>query len=146
MAKNEQANIAECNDTVTHHGKNIAKWRTMFGMTQAELANLIGVTPSSVSRLEAEEKIDDERLETVSKALGISVKLLKSCNHEDTKARIINYVNHIGNGGIVNQQADVEVQHQTFNPLDKIAELYERIVELSVENQQLKDENKLLSQ
>ena len=60
-----------------HMGIKIGSARRLVGITQKDLADRLGVTKQAVSKLEQTENVDDERLEKVAIALGISVEGLK---------------------------------------------------------------------
>lgn len=119
----------------TNRGENVRRWRSILSLTQEELAEKLNIAQPKVSNLEQQEVIDDEILEEISKAIGIPVKLLKECDHEDNMTKIINFFN--SDSGT---QTLIENQHQINNPIEKISELYERIVELTAKNIRLEAE------
>lgn len=100
-----------------HHGKNIRKFRDWFGMKQEVLAHKLGDdwTQSKVSLLENKETIEPEILENVARALGIKTEALETLDADTPPAP--------GNGNGKGNNCDLN-----FNPIDKIVELYERIV------------------
>ena len=109
-----------------HIGRNISRIRELKGMKQEALANAIGVSQQSVSNIEASETVDDEKLVEVAKALGISVEAIKSFSEE----AMINYFNTFNDTDFSNSQGAFGHNHNcTFNPLDKVVELYERLVQ-----------------
>ena len=58
-------------------GKNIAARRQKEGLTQAELANILGVAPISVSRWERGDKTPGvTQIESIARALDCSTALL----------------------------------------------------------------------
>ena len=63
-----------------HLGKKIERVRRLRGMTQTELGQLLGITKQAVSKMEQTEKIDDERLEKIASALGVTTDGLKEYN------------------------------------------------------------------
>lgn len=109
-----------------HIGRNISRIREFRGMKQEALAIALGMSQQYVSTLEGSENIDDERLSKIAEALGVSTEAIKSFSDEG----VINYFNSFsdnsegifGNDGTFNN-------HCTFNPIDKIVELYERLVQ-----------------
>ena len=109
-----------------HIGRNISRIRELRGMKQEALAIAIGISQQSVSNIEASETVDDEKLVEVAKALGVSVEAIKSFSEE----AMINYFNTFNDTDFSNSQGAFGHNHNcTFNPLDKIVELYERLVQ-----------------
>jgi transcriptional regulator with XRE-family HTH domain len=109
-----------------HIGRNISRIRELRGMKQEALAIAIGVSQQSVSSIEASETVDEEKLVEVAKALGVSVEAIKSFSEE----AMINYFNTFNDTDFSNSQGAFGHNHNcTFNPLDKIVELYERLVQ-----------------
>ena len=54
-------------------GRNIAKARQYAGLSQSELANLVGLDRSAISRIEAgERRVDSIELVDIARALGVS--------------------------------------------------------------------------
>ena len=108
---------------IVHHGNNIKRLRDILGIKQETMAQQLGLTQQAVSKLEQREQIDYETLKKVSKVLNIPVEAIKNFNDEATKTYIINTFNNhdavTSNFGLV----------CTFNPIDKIVELYERLLE-----------------
>jgi transcriptional regulator with XRE-family HTH domain len=120
-------------DTATkpkHIGRNISRIRELKGMKQEALATAIGVSQQSVSNIEASETIEEEKLTEVAKALGVSVEAIKNFSEE----AMINYFNTFNDTDFSNSQGAFGHNHQcTFNPLDKVVELYERLVQAEKE-------------
>lgn len=109
-----------------HIGRNISRIRELKGMKQEALATAIGVSQQSVSNIEASETIEDEKLTEVAKALGVTVEAIKNFSEE----AMINYFNTFNDTDLSNSQGAFGHNHQcTFNPLDKVVELYERLVQ-----------------
>ncbi|PTS89139.1 transcriptional regulator [Flavobacterium sp. HMWF030] len=109
-----------------HIGRNISRIRELRGMKQEALAIAIGVSQQSVSSIEASETVDDQKLVEVAKALGVSVEAIKSFSEE----AMITYFNTFNDTDFSNSQGAFGHNHNcTFNPLDKIVELYERLVQ-----------------
>ena len=108
-----------------HLGRKISRIRELKGMKQETLASVMGVSQQAISKLEQSEHVDDDRLEEVSKALGVSAEAIKNFDEESAIYNIQN--NYEGsNAGASN----VAVQNFkcTFNPLDKMVELYEALL------------------
>ena len=109
-------------DPKVHHGRNVKRFREMFGIKQEAFAFALGDdwSQKKVSRLEEHEIIDERLLEQAARILNIPVEAIK--NFDEQAA--IDYFNSF-------YQTDmVEYKHYscTFNPLDKIIELYEALL------------------
>ncbi|WP_281631698.1 helix-turn-helix transcriptional regulator [Flavobacterium luteolum] len=105
-----------------HIGRNISRIRELKGMKQEALAIAIGVSQQSVSNWEASETIEQEKLIEIAKALGVSIEAIESFSEEN----VFNYFNtfneSVTGSFITNNSCN-------FNPLDKVVELYERLVQ-----------------
>ena len=121
-----------------HLGKKIERVRRLRGMTQTELGQLLGITKQAVSKMEQTEKIDDERLEKIASALGVTTDGLKEYNEETV---LYNTNNFYENCGVKNAIGN----NQTFNnfPIEQTIELFEKLLEKQKE--QFKIINKYLS-
>ncbi|QLC66710.1 helix-turn-helix transcriptional regulator [Flavobacterium sp. LPB0248] len=106
-----------------HIGRNISRIRELRGMKQEALAIAIGVSQQYVSTIEGSENVDDERLNSIAEALGVSAEAIKNFSDE----AVLNVIgNTYTNNDIVNAGLNYNC---TFNPIDKIVELYERLVQ-----------------
>ena len=107
-----------------HLGKKIERVRRLRGMTQTELGQLLGITKQAVSKMEQTEKIDDERLEKIASALGVTTDGLKEYNEETV---LYNTNNFYENCGVKNAIGN----NQTFNnfPIEQKIELFEKLLE-----------------
>ena len=112
-----------------HIGRKISRIRELRGMKQEALAAELGISQQSVSHLEQSESIDDDKLEKVAKALGVTKEGIKNFSEE----RVMNFFNNFHDHSFSNSQATFNASHCTFNPLDKVVELYERLVEAEKE-------------
>ncbi|MFB9079642.1 helix-turn-helix domain-containing protein [Flavobacterium procerum] len=103
-----------------HIGRNINRIRELKGIKQEALALAIGVSQQTISNLEASENIDEEKLLEIAKALEVSVEAIKNFSEEN----VINYFNTFNDSdnNFNNYNAC------TFNPMDKVVELYERLI------------------
>lgn len=66
------------------------------GMTQTELGRMLGITKQAVSKMEQTEKIDDERLEKIASALGVTTDGLKEYNEETVLYNTNNFYENCG--------------------------------------------------
>ena len=111
-------------DTV-HLGRKIERVRHLRGMSQAELGELLGITKQAVSKMEQTEKLNDERLEQIASALGVTVEGLKSY---DEKTILYNTNNTYENCCV---STSGEGNNHTFNhfPIEKTIELFEKLLD-----------------
>ncbi|WP_433814777.1 helix-turn-helix domain-containing protein [Flavobacterium johnsoniae] len=107
-----------------HIGRKISRIRELKDMKQEALAQALGMSQQSVSTMENSETIDEEKLKEVAKVLGMTVEAIKNFSEE----AVINYFNNIYDQGVFNTG-----NYCNFNPLDKVIELYERLVQAEKE-------------
>lgn len=105
-----------------HIGRNISRIRELRQMKQEALAQAIGVSQQTISTIENSESVDEEKLEQIAAALGVTSEAIKNFSEE----AVINYFN---NNFYDNSQSTVGNNLCTFNPLDKVVELYERLLQ-----------------
>ena len=107
-----------------HIGRNISRIRELRGMKQGALADAIGTSQQTISGIETSETVDFEKLVQIAKALGVTVEAIENFTEESVFNFFNNfYDNSSAGSGIFNHP-----NHCTFNPLDKVVELYERLV------------------
>ncbi|MFT3794422.1 helix-turn-helix domain-containing protein [Flavobacterium sp.] len=107
-----------------HIGRNISRIREMRDMKQEALATAIGVSQQTISNIENSENVDDEKLIEIAKVLGVSVEAIRNFS-EDVVFQII--------GNTYHDQSSSLNYTCTFNPLEKVIELYERLVQVEKE-------------
>ncbi len=106
-----------------HIGRKISRIRELRDMKQEALAQALGISQQTVSAIENSETIDEEKLQAIAEILGVSVEGIKNFSEE----AILNNIQNNYEGSVIN--AGPTVNHQcSFNPLDKVVELYERLV------------------
>ena len=109
-----------------HIGRKISRIRELKAMKQEALAQALGTSQQTVSAIENSETIDDAKLEEVAKALGVSAEAIKNFTEEN----MINYFNSFyDNSTSTGINGMFNPTHCTFNPLDKVIELYERMLQ-----------------
>lgn len=107
-----------------HIGRKISRIRELRGMKQEALAQAMGISQQSVSNIENSETVEDPLLEKVAKALEVSSEAIKNFSEE----AVFNYFNNFSDNS-VNQGPIGAHNICNFNPLDKVVELYERLVQ-----------------
>ncbi len=103
-----------------HEGKNVKRIREILGIKQDALAIELGLSQQAISSLEQKESIDKDMLEKIEKVLKVSPEVIKSFNEEPTINFISSTFNHHENSSVIG--------HYHFNPVDKVIELYERML------------------
>jgi len=106
----------------SNYGYNTKRLREILGVKQEDLAERMGVSQQTVSRLEQTAQLDDETLEKIAAALHISIDAIKNFS-EDSAINFVANTFHEGSSGIYNYQCN-------FNPIDKLVELYDEKVAL----------------
>ncbi len=112
-------------DHKIHEGRNVKRFREMLGIKQDALAADLGDdwNQKKVSLLEQKETIDPAILEQVAKALKVPASAIKSFDEDSVINIVTNTVNNSDSatGNHLNY-------YPTFNPLDKVMELFERLL------------------
>jgi transcriptional regulator with XRE-family HTH domain len=108
-----------------HIGRNISRIREMREMKQEALAIALGVSQQTISNIENSEFVENEKLLEIAKVLGVTPQAISNFS-EDAVFNFFNnfYDNSSSQGNSFNQG-----MFATFNPLDKVVELYERLVQ-----------------
>lgn len=111
-------NMSTASKTI-HEGRNVKRFREMLGMKQETLASALGEdwNQKKISLLEAKESIEAAILDDVAKALKVPVEAIQNFTEEAA-------FNIIGN--TYNDQASSVFYN--FNPMDKIIELYDKLL------------------
>ncbi|MCD8031359.1 MAG: helix-turn-helix transcriptional regulator [Bacteroides sp.] len=102
----------------SNHGINVRRWGEWRGINQDVLAEQIGVSQTTLSSYEKRDKLEQDILDKIAKTLEIPVEALT----ELEQAATINIVNAYDNSGSINYSP-------TFNPIDKIVELYDKLLQ-----------------
>ncbi len=108
-----------------HQGRNIKRFREMLGIKQEALAFELGEdwSQKKISILEQKELIETDILAQVAKILKVPVQAIENFDEEQA----INIISN--NASFDNCQQPAFFNNQpTFNPLDKMVELYERML------------------
>ncbi|WP_163408207.1 helix-turn-helix domain-containing protein [Flavobacterium ajazii] len=108
-----------------HIGRNISRIRELRDMKQEALAQAMGTNQQAVSVLENSETIDTDKLIAVAKALGVTVEAIENFSEES----VFNFFNNFYDNSSSQGNSFNQGMNATFNPLDKVVELYERLVQ-----------------
>ena len=117
-----------------HHGRNVKRLREMLGIKQERLAYELGEewTQKRVSILEQKEIIEQDILEQVATILKVPADAIKNFDEE---AAIVNIQNNY-QGSIINSSPAYAI-NCNFNPIEKIVDLYERMLIIEREKNDL---------
>lgn len=118
-----------------HHGQNVKRIREILGIKQEVLALALGASQQTISQIEKKEKIEEETLEKLAKAMNVSPESIENFSEEAAINIISTTFNSHDNSTSIAYNSTLN-----FNPIDKIIELYERL--LAIE----KEKNELLQQ
>jgi transcriptional regulator with XRE-family HTH domain len=108
-----------------HEGRNVKRIREILQVKQEVLADSLGISQQSVSLLEQRETIDAETLEQISKTLNVPTDAIK--NFDENAA--VNYINTFHDNSVNHGPFTANNFNCTFNPIDKIIELYEALLQ-----------------
>ena len=107
-----------------HIGRKISRIRELRDMKQEALAYALGMSQQSISIIENSETVDEEKLKAIAEVLGVSAEGIKNFSEE----AVLNNIQNNYEGSVINSGPVVN-HNCNFNPLDKIVELYERLVQ-----------------
>lgn len=103
-----------------HIGRKISRIREIRGIKQDYLAVELGVSQQTISRIEQSEEVDDVMLEKIAGVLGVSADAIRNFSEEVL-------IFHIQN--MHDNSSAYQYNYQChYNPLDKVVELYERLL------------------
>ncbi|MFH6999484.1 helix-turn-helix domain-containing protein [Flavobacterium sp. FlaQc-57] len=108
-----------------HIGRNISRIRELRGMKQEALAQAIGSNQQAISGIEGSEEVDAKKLLEIAKALGVTVEAIENFSEES----VFSYFNTFYDNSVNQGQINGPNHNCTFNPLDKVVEFYERLVQ-----------------
>ncbi|MGM5629880.1 helix-turn-helix domain-containing protein [Apibacter raozihei] len=118
-----------------HQGRNIKRFREILGIKQEALAFDMGVSQSSISDYESKETLDDKVLEKIAEILKVPAEAIKNFDEDSAINVIANTFNNHDHS--TPQFASIINNSPNFNPLDKVVELFERLLESEKEKTQL---------
>jgi transcriptional regulator with XRE-family HTH domain len=117
-----------------HEGRNIRHFRELRGIKQESFAAELHMSQQNLSRIEQTASLDDQTIHLVSTALGINPETLRNFDPDSA----IHLINNIHDNQFDN--SSTAMIYQQFNPLEKIIELYERLLKKEREVLQLEDQ------
>lgn len=110
-----------------HQGRNIKRFREMLGIKQEALAFELGDdwNQKKISLLEQKETVESDILAQVAKILKVPAEAIENFDEEQAVNIISNTVNNNDNA----TGNSLYSYQPTFNPIDKMMELYERMLQ-----------------
>ena len=100
---------------------------------QDALAFDLDMSQQAISLLEQKETLDAHVLEKVAKILGVPEDAIKSFSEETA----VPYFNTFNDSSFANSNGAFSPSNCTFHPLDKVVELYERMLQIEKEKNEL---------
>lgn len=120
-----------------HQGRNVKRFREMLGIKQEALAFDLGEewNQKKISLLEQKDIIEDDLLKAISNALKIPVEAFQNFDEEAA-------INVISNTFTSNDESTLNAinPYCTFNPIDKVVQLYDEKIALYERMLKEKDE------
>jgi len=112
-----------------HQGRNIKRFREMLGIKQEALAAELGDdwNQRKVSLLEQKDTVEAAILQQVAAVLKLPVEAFQNFDEEQAINVISNTINNNDNATMTNPA--VFNFQPSFNPVDKMVELYERMLQ-----------------
>jgi transcriptional regulator with XRE-family HTH domain len=108
-------------------GQKIERIRTFRGIKQEYLASKLGVSQQQVSKIEQQEEIEELLLKQIADILGVTLEAIKNFDDDHVTYNINNFydIHDIE----IKDNASSNFVAQQFNPIEKINELYERLLQ-----------------
>jgi len=119
-----------------HIGRKISKIRELKGMKQETLAHELGISQQAVSKIEQSADVDGDALEKIAKILGLSSEAIKAFTEEAIFNIISNTFHNTSSDNSTLIASSLNYQ-PTFNTVEKIVELYERLLQAEKEKNEL---------
>ena len=118
-----------------HQGRNVKRFREMLNIKQEALAYDLGEdwNQKKISMLEQKDVIEDSLLRQISAVLKIPVEAFQNFDEEQA----VNFISNTFDNGAVGYQ---KYESCTFNPIDKIVQLYDEKIALYERMLKEKDE------
>lgn len=110
--------------TSRHVGKNLQRVRIYFGVKQEALAADLGVSQQTISKIEQQQVIEHDMLKKIGEVLGVSADIIENFDEEGA---IYNINNNSFRDNTFEEGSTAIAQQ--FNPIEKIVELYERLLQ-----------------
>ena len=106
-----------------HVGRNLQKIRVYFGVKQEALALDLGISQQEMSKIENQAEIEEGLLSRIAGVLGVSSEVIRNF---DVERIIYNIDNSYQDATVSDGGTAIVLQ---INPIEKIVELYERLLQ-----------------
>lgn len=111
-----------------HQGRNIKRTRIEKNINQDTLSEKVHMSQPTVSRYENMRVIETEILERFASALNVPVEYLETLE-EDAQTVVFENITNNDQAKYIGYLENIEDKSITnFNPIDKVSELYERLL------------------
>lgn len=116
-------------------GQKVERIRMFRGIKQEYLANKLGISQPQVSKIEQQEEIEESLLKQIAEVLGVTPEAIKNFDDDRITYTINNFydIHDIE----IKDNASSNFVAQQFNPVEKITELYERLLNSEREKAEL---------
>lgn len=114
-------------------GYKIQRVRELRGFKQEVFALALGISQAGVSKIELSNEVDDRTLNKIAEVMGLSAEAIKHFNEEGIIVLMKSMDAYV-----------LQYKHQfqfSFNPLEKVVELYERLLQTQTQILELKEQN-----
>lgn len=112
-------------------GYKIRRVRELRGFKQEVFALALGISQAGVSNIEKSIEVDDRTLRKIAEVIGVSTDAIKHFNEEALIVLMKSMDTYV-----------LQYKHQfqfSFNPLDKVVELYERLLQSQMQLLEMKE-------
>lgn len=113
-------------------GYSTKRLREILGVKQEDLAEKLGLSQQAISKIEQSEILKEEQLEAIAKALNIPVDAIRNYSDDATLNIIVSSLH--------DNSSIIQNYYPTFNTVDKLVELYERLLETEKQKVSLLEE------
>ncbi|MDN3551262.1 helix-turn-helix domain-containing protein [Mucilaginibacter aquaedulcis] len=110
-----------------HIGRKISKLRELRGMKQETLALELGISQQAVSKIEQSAEVEDDALAKIANVLGLTPEAIKAFTEEAVFNIISNTFHNTSSDSSTLIASSLNYQ-PTFNTIEKIVDLYERLL------------------
>jgi transcriptional regulator with XRE-family HTH domain len=111
-----------------HIGRKISKLRELRGMKQETLATELGISQQAVSKIEQSADVEDDALAKIANVLGLTPEAIKAFTEEAVFNIISNTFHNTSSDSSTLIASSMNYQ-PTFNTIEKIVDLYERLLQ-----------------
>lgn len=113
---------ATCNVRALSKGQKIEQIRKLMGISQAELGRRLGISKQAVSKMERTKKIGQEKLARIAYVLNVPADAIENFSQD----RLVFHIQNMYDSST----AYAHNLECNYNALDKVIELYERLLQL----------------